>query len=50
VKHVQLAHEAKLLGGISVIEASNGVEALAALEQRAVDLIVSDVVMPESLD
>jgi two-component system cell cycle sensor histidine kinase/response regulator CckA len=35
--------------GYSVIEASNGVEALEALEQKdgAVDLVVSDVVMPE---
>jgi two-component system, cell cycle sensor histidine kinase and response regulator CckA len=35
--------------GYSVIEASNGVEAIEALEQKngAVDLVVSDVVMPE---
>jgi two-component system cell cycle sensor histidine kinase/response regulator CckA len=35
--------------GYSVIEASNGVEAMEALEQEdgAVDLVVSDVVMPE---
>ena len=35
--------------GYSVIEASNGVEAMEALEERdgAVDLVVSDVVMPE---
>ena len=35
--------------GYSVIEASNGVEALEALEQKngAIDLVVSDVVMPE---
>jgi two-component system cell cycle sensor histidine kinase/response regulator CckA len=35
--------------GYSVIEASNGVEAMEALEQKdgAVDLVVSDVVMPE---
>jgi two-component system, cell cycle sensor histidine kinase and response regulator CckA len=35
--------------GYSVIEASNGIEAMEALEQRngAVDLVVSDVVMPE---
>jgi two-component system cell cycle sensor histidine kinase/response regulator CckA len=35
--------------GYSVVEASNGVEALEALEERngAVDLVVSDVVMPE---
>jgi two-component system cell cycle sensor histidine kinase/response regulator CckA len=35
--------------GYSVIEASNGIEALEALEQKngAVDLVVSDVVMPE---
>jgi two-component system cell cycle sensor histidine kinase/response regulator CckA len=35
--------------GYSVIEASNGVEAIEALEQEngAVDLVVSDVVMPE---
>jgi two-component system, cell cycle sensor histidine kinase and response regulator CckA len=35
--------------GYSVIEASNGIEALEALEERdgAVDLVVSDVVMPE---
>ena len=35
--------------GYSVIEASNGVEALEALEQSNVDLVVSDVVMPESV-
>ncbi|HLX18058.1 MAG TPA: response regulator [Bradyrhizobium sp.] len=35
--------------GYSVIEASNGIEALEALEDKngAVDLVVSDVVMPE---
>jgi two-component system, cell cycle sensor histidine kinase and response regulator CckA len=35
--------------GYNVVEASNGVEALEALEQEngAVDLVVSDVVMPE---
>ena len=35
--------------GYTVIEASNGVEALEALEQKhgAIDLVVSDVVMPE---
>ncbi len=35
--------------GYTVIEASNGIEALEALEQKdgAVDLVVSDVVMPE---
>ena len=35
--------------GYSVIEASNGIEAMEALEQKngAVDLVVSDVVMPE---
>jgi two-component system cell cycle sensor histidine kinase/response regulator CckA len=35
--------------GYSVIEASNGVEALEALEEKsgAIDLVVSDVVMPE---
>src|ERR1700729_2754440 len=35
--------------GYTVVEASNGVEALEALEERdgAVDLVVSDVVMPE---
>ena len=35
--------------GYSVIEASNGIEALEALEEKdgAVDLVVSDVVMPE---
>jgi len=35
--------------GYSVIEASNGIEALEALAERngAVDLVVSDVVMPE---
>jgi two-component system cell cycle sensor histidine kinase/response regulator CckA len=35
--------------GYSVIEASNGVEAIEALEEKdgAVDLVVSDVVMPE---
>jgi two-component system cell cycle sensor histidine kinase/response regulator CckA len=35
--------------GYSVIEASNGIEAMEALEQEngAVDLVVSDVVMPE---
>jgi two-component system cell cycle sensor histidine kinase/response regulator CckA len=35
--------------GYSVIEASNGVEAMEALEQKngAIDLVVSDVVMPE---
>jgi two-component system cell cycle sensor histidine kinase/response regulator CckA len=35
--------------GYSVIEASNGIEALEALEERdgAIDLVVSDVVMPE---
>ena len=33
--------------GYSVIEASNGVEALEMLEQSNVDLVVSDVVMPE---
>jgi two-component system cell cycle sensor histidine kinase/response regulator CckA len=35
--------------GYSVIEASNGIEALEALEEEngAVDLVVSDVVMPE---
>src|SRR5438477_4333953 len=35
--------------GYSVIEASNGLEALEALEEKngAVDLVVSDVVMPE---
>jgi two-component system cell cycle sensor histidine kinase/response regulator CckA len=35
--------------GYSVIEASNGIEAMEALEERdgAVDLVVSDVVMPE---
>ena len=35
--------------GYSVIEASNGVEALGALEQSNVDLVVSDVVMPVSV-
>jgi two-component system cell cycle sensor histidine kinase/response regulator CckA len=34
--------------GFSVIEASNGLEALKVLEQNAVDLIVSDVVMPDT--
>jgi two-component system cell cycle sensor histidine kinase/response regulator CckA len=35
--------------GYSVVEASNGIEALEVLEERngAVDLVVSDVVMPE---
>jgi two-component system cell cycle sensor histidine kinase/response regulator CckA len=35
--------------GYSVIEASNGVEAMEALEKKngAIDLVVSDVVMPE---
>ncbi|MFL6790449.1 MAG: cell cycle histidine kinase CckA [Bradyrhizobium sp.] len=35
--------------GYSVIEASNGIEAMEALEEKngAVDLVVSDVVMPE---
>jgi CheY-like chemotaxis protein len=33
--------------GFDVIEAANGVEALRALQGRAVDLVVSDVVMPE---
>jgi two-component system cell cycle sensor histidine kinase/response regulator CckA len=35
--------------GYTVIEASNGIEALEALEQKdgAIDLVVSDVVMPE---
>jgi two-component system cell cycle sensor histidine kinase/response regulator CckA len=35
--------------GYTVIEASNGVEAMEALEEKngAVDLVVSDVVMPE---
>jgi two-component system, cell cycle sensor histidine kinase and response regulator CckA len=33
--------------GYTVFEASNGVEALAVLETREVDLVVSDVVMPE---
>ncbi|THD70809.1 MAG: response regulator [Bradyrhizobium sp.] len=35
--------------GYTVIEASNGIEAMEALEQKngAVDLVVSDVVMPE---
>jgi two-component system, cell cycle sensor histidine kinase and response regulator CckA len=35
--------------GYSVIEASNGIEALEALEEKdgAIDLVVSDVVMPE---
>ncbi len=35
--------------GYSVIEASNGIEALEALQEKdgAVDLVVSDVVMPE---
>ena len=35
--------------GYSVVEASNGVEAMEALEERngAIDLVVSDVVMPE---
>ena len=35
--------------GYSVIEAANGVEAMEALEEKngAVDLVVSDVVMPE---
>ncbi len=33
--------------GYSVIEAANGIEALEALERSAVDLVVSDVVMPE---
>jgi two-component system, cell cycle sensor histidine kinase and response regulator CckA len=35
--------------GYSVIEASNGIEAMEALEQKngGVDLVVSDVVMPE---
>jgi two-component system, cell cycle sensor histidine kinase and response regulator CckA len=35
--------------GYTVIEASNGVEALEALEEKngAIDLVVSDVVMPE---
>jgi two-component system cell cycle sensor histidine kinase/response regulator CckA len=35
--------------GYSVIEASNGIEAMEALDEKdgAVDLVVSDVVMPE---
>jgi len=35
--------------GYSVVEAANGVEAMEALEERngAIDLVVSDVVMPE---
>lgn len=33
--------------GYDVIEASNGIEAMEALEKNAVDLVVSDVVMPE---
>ena len=35
--------------GYTVIEAGNGIEALEALEQQngAIDLVVSDVVMPE---
>jgi two-component system cell cycle sensor histidine kinase/response regulator CckA len=30
-----------------VIEASNGLEALKALDEQSIDLLVSDVVMPE---
>jgi CheY-like chemotaxis protein len=33
--------------GYSVIEAPNGLKALKALEQKTVDLVVSDVMMPE---
>jgi two-component system cell cycle sensor histidine kinase/response regulator CckA len=33
--------------GFDVIEASNGIEALGALARTPVDLVVSDVVMPE---
>jgi two-component system cell cycle sensor histidine kinase/response regulator CckA len=33
--------------GFTVIEASNGLEALKALDEQSIDLLVSDVVMPE---
>jgi two-component system cell cycle sensor histidine kinase/response regulator CckA len=33
--------------GFDVIEAANGIEALKALENTRVDLLVSDIVMPE---
>jgi CheY-like chemotaxis protein len=33
--------------GHEVIEAGNGVEGLLALEQHAVDLVVTDIIMPE---
>ena len=42
----QLAYETLTHEGYKVLQAENGVEALAVLEQEEVDLVLSDIIMP----
>jgi signal transduction histidine kinase len=45
-RNLRLLHAALEAEGHSVIEAANGVEALAILEQQPVDAVISDILMP----